>query len=253
MWKPDTKRIAETVESAPSIFNSKPWWLDPVAEDRIDLHAKLDGVDRQRWDQWVGRRGIQHPEWLIHHPQWLAREIAISCGAALYNLRLAIRVAGHDLTVWLVPDPERDTTLLASVEIVTGRIKKPTIAEQELYEAIWRRLRGRPCRARRPSCVYSATASTTGDPGTETGGQGQDRTADFPLTRNWVLCGRASAAGGGLCRRLGVGRRPGGRSGIGPGPSGSLRWGDGDDAAGVEFLELADQVVLPGLGVSRLA
>ena len=139
MWKPDTKRIAETVESAPSIFNSKPWWLDPVAEDRIDLHAKLGGVDRQRWDQWVGRPGIQHPEWPVHHPEWLAREIAISCGAALYNLRLAIRVAGHELSVWLVPDPERDTTLLASVEIVTGRIKKPTIAEQELYEAIWRR------------------------------------------------------------------------------------------------------------------
>ena len=30
--------------------------------------------------------------------------------------------------------------------------------------------------------------------------------------------------------------------------SGGLRVGDGDDAAGVEFLELADQVVLPGLG-----
>ena len=26
------------------------------------------------------------------------------------------------------------------------------------------------------------------------GGQGQDRTVDLPLTRNWVLCGRASAA-----------------------------------------------------------
>ena len=70
----------------------------------------------------------------------------------------------------------------------------------------------------------------------------------IPLTRNWVLCGRGSAAGGGLCRRLGAGRCPGGRSGIRPGLSGCLRWGDGDDAAGVEFLELADQVVLPGLG-----
>ncbi len=46
----------------------------------------------------------------------LAREFAISCGAALYNLRLAIRVAGHDLAVRLPPHPLRDPTLLAWVE-----------------------------------------------------------------------------------------------------------------------------------------
>ena len=33
--------------------------------------------------------------------------------------------------------------------------------------------------------------------------------------------------------------------------SGGLRGGDGDDAAGVEFLELPHQVVLPGVGDSR--
>ena len=65
---------------------------------------------------------------------------------------------------------------------------------------------------------------------------------------------RARVGAGGVCAvGWGAGRRPGGRSGIRPGPSGSLRWGDGDDAAGVEFLEVADQVVLPGLGVPRLA
>ena len=135
MWKPDIERIAEVVQKAPSIFNSQPWFLRVPADDRIELHANFgerDGVDRGHWDRWVSKEGTFHPD-----P--LAREFAISCGAALFDLRLAIRVAGHDHTVWLLPDHERDSSLLASVEIVTGRIKKPTTAEQELYEAIWRR------------------------------------------------------------------------------------------------------------------
>jgi hypothetical protein len=57
----------------------------------------------------------------------------------LYNLRLVIRVAGHNLAEWLVPDLNADPELLASVEIVTGRISRPTRAEEELYEAIWLR------------------------------------------------------------------------------------------------------------------
>ena len=112
----DIVRIAGAVEKAPSVFNTRPWVLRFPAADRIELRLPNLG-----------------------DPDPLAREIVISCGTALYNLRSAIRVAGHDLTVWSLPDPERDTTLLASVEILTGRIKKPTVAEQELYQAIWRR------------------------------------------------------------------------------------------------------------------
>ena len=145
-WEIDPDRIAQTVQSAPSIFNSKPWLrkplLKPVADNRIELHAgpgAQDGDDGSAPDGWlVIKEGI--------YADPLAREFAISCGAALYNLRLAIRVAGHDLNVWLLPDrqpvskgPPPDSTLLASVEIVTDRIKPPTVPEQELYEAIWRR------------------------------------------------------------------------------------------------------------------
>ena len=133
-WKLDAERIAETVQSAPSIFNSKPWLPDPllrpVAENRIELHAK---------GGW-----LRTDDGVYFDP--LARELAISCGAALFNLRLAIRVAGHELSVWLLPDrkpvsrrPAPASTLLASVEIVTTRISPPTTAEQELYEAVWRR------------------------------------------------------------------------------------------------------------------
>ena len=46
-------------------------------------------------------------------------------------------------SLWLLPDPRgrphESPALLASVEIVTERVKKPTIWEQELYEAIGRR------------------------------------------------------------------------------------------------------------------
>ena len=122
------------MQSAPSIFDSKPWLPDPllrpVAENRIELHAK---------GGW-----LRTDDGAYFDP--LARELAISCGAALFNLRLAIRVAGHDLSVWLLPDrkpvstrPAPASTLLASVEIVTTRVNPPTTAEQELYEAVWRR------------------------------------------------------------------------------------------------------------------
>ena len=113
----DIVRIAGAVEKAPSVFNTRPWVLRFPAADRIELRLpNLGDLDRSQ-----------------------VREYTISCGAALFNLRLAIRVAGHDLAVWELPDPGHDITLLASVEVMTGRIKKPTIKEQELYEAIWRR------------------------------------------------------------------------------------------------------------------
>jgi nitroreductase len=135
MWKPDTEKIAEAVEKAPSIFNSQPWSLTRVAEDRIELYARLGelGEEKQfRWDLAPGEDDTRYPD-----P--LARELVISCGAALFNLRLAVRVEGHDLAVRLPPHhPARDSMLLASVEIVTGRVKEPAKWEQELYEAIWR-------------------------------------------------------------------------------------------------------------------
>jgi len=55
------------------------------------------------------------------------------------NLRLAFRVLGHDPVITLVPDPAGDPALLASVEIVVGRTRKPSSVEQELYDAIWER------------------------------------------------------------------------------------------------------------------
>lgn len=110
----EKERVGRAVDSAPSLFNERPWFLRIVADDRVELH--LDPLDRDE--------------------SRLPREVAISCGAALYNLRLAIRAAGHAVNEVLVADLDRDDTLLATVEIVTGRVAPATDAEQELYEAI---------------------------------------------------------------------------------------------------------------------
>ncbi len=123
----DMPRLRKAVDSAPSIFNLRPWELRLVADDRVELYCAPDAV--------LGSK--------------LPREVVISCGAALYNLRLAIEVAGRTPSAWLLPDLDRDSgllttvtgkrTLLASVEVMPGRAAPPAGAEQELYEALWLR------------------------------------------------------------------------------------------------------------------
>jgi len=127
-WHPDMARIIEAVHSAPSIFGQQPWEavLAGDARDRVELYADAGRV-----------------------PHDISpREVAISCGAALYNLRLAIRVAGRELSVWMLPGLDQGSLidhlttrrfLVASVEIMPDRIDPPTAGIQELYEAMWLR------------------------------------------------------------------------------------------------------------------
>jgi nitroreductase len=123
--KAGVDRLIHAAQAAPSIFNTQPWSFEIVADDRIDLRA-----DRSRQLMAVDRLG---------------RELTISCGAALFNLRMAFRVTGHDPIVWLLPDQENDPDLLASVEIVLSRPRAPTIIEQRLYETIpWRHTNREP-------------------------------------------------------------------------------------------------------------
>src|SRR6266702_3390343 len=125
----DMTRLMRAVDLAPSILNTRPWKFEKVAADRIEL--------RPDWDRHLR----------IIDP--LHRELLISCGAALFNLRLAIRVTGHDPVVWLFPDEQatgrecpdhgRNCAVgdpLASVEIVTRRTHPVTVTEQRLYEEI---------------------------------------------------------------------------------------------------------------------
>jgi len=125
---PDIRRIVAAVQEALSIFNTRPWWFEFYPPDHIELW--LRGDSRENLPQGTAKAR--------------AREYVISCGAALFDLRMTLRMAGHDPIVWLLPDPERANpmcppALLAMVEIVTSRAREPSIAEQELYEAIKRR------------------------------------------------------------------------------------------------------------------
>jgi hypothetical protein len=135
MWEPFARpdgieRIVLHTQTAPPISGVQPWGLCIRANDRIELGFWNSPAEQER----------EHPvgPGVTRQLERAEREFVVSCGAALYNLRLAFRVAGHNDAVWLLPDPERDPMLLASVEIVTGRVKPPSSREQELYEAIGR-------------------------------------------------------------------------------------------------------------------
>jgi hypothetical protein len=101
---------------APSGHNTQPW-LFALHGDTVDLCA-----DRTQ------ALAVVDPE---------DRELTISCGAALFNLRVALRRFGYrDDQVELLPDPA-DADLLARVRLVEG--EPPSLEEEALFEAIPRR------------------------------------------------------------------------------------------------------------------
>lgn len=107
--------VVEQASRAPSINNTQPWrfhW-DGTA---IDVHADL-------------QRGL-----VISDPA--GRELVISCGAALYNLRLALRKIGRSSTTTAFPDSD-NPRVLARVRVDDG--PPATEAERELFAAIPRR------------------------------------------------------------------------------------------------------------------
>lgn len=126
----DPTRLMRDADAAPSILNTRPWKFEKVADNRIEL--------RPDWTRHLRVIDPRH------------RELVISCGTALFNLRMAIRVTGHDPVVWLLPDQQPGVArecehcgdccgvgdMLASVEIITRRAHPVTVIEQRLYEAI---------------------------------------------------------------------------------------------------------------------
>jgi len=101
---------------APSAHNTQPWLFD-VHDDTVDLLA-----DRS---------------WALPVVDPNDRELVISCGAALLNLRVALRRFGYsDQHVEILPDPD-DRDVLARVRLVP--VGPPGDDDVRLFDAIPRR------------------------------------------------------------------------------------------------------------------
>jgi hypothetical protein len=111
----DFVKVVETAVRAPSLLNNQPWRFR-LRDDGIDLL-----VDRRRLLATVDASG------------WGAR---IGCGAALFNLRLALAVFGKPAAVRLMPDPD-DPYLVAALHPEPSRPAMPV--ERRLYQAITHR------------------------------------------------------------------------------------------------------------------
>lgn len=118
----DLRRIADL---APSVLNTKPWSLSEAGDDGLELRAD--------WERSLQSIDPRH------------RELVISCGAALFNIRMAIRETGHDLACSLVPPMQTADNacphcgaagLLASIEVGWRRLHRATDEERRLYQAI---------------------------------------------------------------------------------------------------------------------
>lgn len=94
----DIRLAVEDAAWAPSVHNTQPWTFG-VRGSRVSLRADPDR-----------RLDVADPN---------GREMLISCGAALYNLRLSLRVHGYEPVVQMLPDPDRPH-LLADVHLEPG-------------------------------------------------------------------------------------------------------------------------------------
>jgi hypothetical protein len=103
--------LIATAARAPSIHNTQPWRFR-ASQYSIELYAD------------PGRKLRVDP---------LGRELLISCGGALFGLRLGMRSLGYMPAVELLPDPAR-LRLLARVSL--GQRAPMNVAERAMLEAL---------------------------------------------------------------------------------------------------------------------
>jgi nitroreductase len=111
-----TSVIVDAASLAPSIHNSQPWQFQ-VSDGELRLHGM---PERALW--------VSDPS---------ARALYISCGAALFNARLAARAAGIDCNVAHLPHPQYSFDVLAVMR-ARGRYL-PSAGDLRLYESIGKR------------------------------------------------------------------------------------------------------------------
>ncbi|UBU18241.1 Acg family FMN-binding oxidoreductase [Nonomuraea gerenzanensis] len=108
------RRLLVAAGQAPSVLNTQPWRFRVVRQELVEVFA-----DQDRRLRVTDPRG---------------RNQYVSCGAALFNLRLAVRTSGRRPLVWLLPAPEDEPDLLAAVRL---GVALPASAEHRaLYDLI---------------------------------------------------------------------------------------------------------------------
>jgi hypothetical protein len=113
--KADVRWAVAQASRAPSIHNTQPWrfgWDGRSFELRADTQRGLTAAD---------------PE---------GRELVLSCGAALFNLRLALRKLGFNTSVQLLPI-DADPRLFARVTVTPGA--PADVRTRRMYAALTRR------------------------------------------------------------------------------------------------------------------
>lgn len=111
--------VVRVAGRAPSVHNTQPWYF-----------TSDQGVIRLYADPAQG----------LPEEDPAGRERVISCGAALCNLKLAIRHLGFTPDVRMLPDVNRGDLL---AEVRWGRHSMPAAHEEMLYRAIAARYTGR--------------------------------------------------------------------------------------------------------------
>ncbi len=111
------RRFVESAVAAPSMHNTQPW--------RFRYHEE---------DQTIGV--YADPSRMLRHADPEGRTVHIACGAALFNLRLAVAASAREPIVRLLPRPH-EPLLLATVR-VAGRYRARE-GEHELYTMIGKR------------------------------------------------------------------------------------------------------------------
>jgi len=116
--RPVRAALHDAVEAAvlaPSIRNTQPW-VFRLHDGRVDVLG-----DRRRRLPAADPHGIG---------------LRMSCGAALFNLRLGIAHLGFEPETTILPDPAEPTVLAT---VVAGREQRASPTEAALYDAIPRR------------------------------------------------------------------------------------------------------------------
>ncbi len=128
---PPPETVAELLRVAtlaPSMHNTQPWRFRVLrASQAIELYAD--------------------PSRMLGYGDPHGRAVHIACGAALFNLRVAVEVTGREPVVRLLPDPGRPE-LLAVLRLAGPH--RPGEADTELYAAIAARRTNRGPFSNRP-------------------------------------------------------------------------------------------------------